>query len=63
MVERKCSGLSWIQLMRGPRWEADSWFWDCPIVMGEPGQEGETPLQEKMREHFRRWEVENIWRT
>ena len=54
MVERKCSGLSWIQLMRGPRWEADSWFWDCPIVMGEPEQEGETPLQEKKREDFKR---------
>lgn len=49
--------------MRGPRWEADSWFWDCPIVMGEPEREGETPLQEKKREDFRRWEVENSWRT
>ena len=41
MVERWCWGESWIQLMRGPRWEADSRAWDCPIVVGEPEWEGE----------------------
>lgn len=41
MVERKCSGESSIQLMRGPRLEADSWAWDWPIVMGEPKYEDE----------------------
>ena len=45
MVERWWSGESSIQLMRGPRWEAESWAWDWPIVMGEPEWEGEMLLK------------------
>lgn len=41
LVERWWSGESSIQLMRGPRWEAESWAWDWPIVTGEPEWEGE----------------------
>ncbi len=42
MVERWCSGESWIQLMRHPRWEADRCAWDWPIVVGEP--EGKSQM-------------------
>lgn len=53
MVERWCSGESSIQLIRGPRWEADSWAWDWPIVIGEPEQGGEMVLQEKRKSYVR----------
>ena len=46
-MQRWCSGESLIQVMRGPRWEADSLAWYWPIVMGTPEREGETPLMKK----------------
>ena len=36
MLDKWCSGEPCIQLMRGPRKEADRWAWGWPIEVGEP---------------------------